>query len=213
VIASRSRNFVFIKTRKTGSTSLEIVLSSWCSARDICTPISAEDEPMREQFGGRVRNHLDWRGKERFYNHMPAEEVSRKLPSLWRNAFTFAVERHPYEKVVSLAWYRLAWHGLPPDQIGAQIAAVITDREYLNAPLYAPGGRLLVREVWEYSEAWHRLRLLAERLGTAMPSEVPTAKSRFRRDQRPAKEILTLAQQAAVYEVARFEFDLMGYER
>ena len=213
VIASRSRNFIFIKTRKTGSTSLEIVLSSWCSGRDICTPILPDDELIRSRFGGAARNHLDWRGRRKFYNHMPAAEVRSKLPTLWPRALTFAVERHPYEKVVSLAWFQLAWHGLPDSQIGSQIEAVIATREYLNFPLYAAGGRLLVQQVWEYADAWRRLRDLAAALGTTVPSNLPQAKAGFRKDRRPALEILTSRQRSAVYADARFEFDLMNYKR
>lgn len=212
MIASRSHNFIFIKTRKTGSTSLEIVLSSWCTGRDICTPISPEDEVVRRQFGGAARNHLGMWGRPKFYNHMPAREVRRKLPSLWRRAETFAVERHPYEKAVSLAWFQLAQRGLPDDRIHAEIEAVIAEKLYLNHPLYADKGRLLISEVWDYPEAWLKLERLASRLGTTLPAELPRAKSRFRKDSRPAREILSREQRAAIYRDARFEFDLMSYE-
>ena len=211
MIASHSHNFVFIKTRKTGSTSLEIVLSSWCTGRDICTPISPEDELIRRQFGGAARNHLGLWGRQKFYNHMPARQVRRRLPLLWRRAATIAVERHPYEKVVSLAWFQLAQRGLDEGRIGREIDAVIAERLYLNHPLYAWKGRLLVGQIWEYAEAWTRLEELAGRLGVALPAVPPRAKSRFRKDQRPAQEILSTAQRAAIRDDARFEFELMGY--
>lgn len=211
MIASRSHNFIFIKTRKTGSTSLEIVLSSWCTGRDICTPISPEDEVVRRQYGGEARNHLGMWGRPKFYNHMPARQVRRKLPLLWRQATSFAVERHPYEKVVSLAWFQLAQRGMDDGKIHAEIDAVIAERLYLNHPLYAWKGRVLVDEVWEYAEAWAKLQELASRLGVMLPAEPPRAKSRFRKDQRPAREILSAEQRAAIRHDARFEFDLMNY--
>ena len=52
MIASFAHDFIFVKTRKVGGTSLEIVLSSWCAARDICTPITPEDEAIRARLRG-----------------------------------------------------------------------------------------------------------------------------------------------------------------
>jgi hypothetical protein len=46
MLASFEHNFLFIKTRKTAGTSLEIELSRHCGAADIVTPISPEDEPL-----------------------------------------------------------------------------------------------------------------------------------------------------------------------
>ena len=212
MIASRSHNFIFIKTRKTGSTSLEIVLSSWCTGRDICTPISPEDEVLRRQYGGEARNYLGMWGQRKFYNHMAARQVRRKLPRLWRRAATFAVERHPYEKVVSLAWFQLAQRGIDDAQIHEEIDAVIAEKLYLNHPLYASKGRLLVGEIWEYAQAWTKLEELASGLGVAMPIEKPRAKSRFRKDPRPARKILSAGQRAAIHRDAQFEFNLMGYQ-
>ncbi len=213
MIASRSHKFIFIKTRKTGGTSLEIVLSSWCSGRDICSAISPADEALRAQYGGAPLNNLGRNGRERFDNHMPASLVRRRLPLLWHRAFRFTVERHPYEKVVSLAWFNLGQGQAESTAIGEAIEQVIESRLYLNHPLYTIGGRLAVAEVWDHGEAWDRLEVLARKLGTELPAERPRAKANFRKDRRPAREILTGAQQRRIFDDARFEFELMGYER
>jgi hypothetical protein len=211
MIASYIHKWIFIKTRKTGSTSLEIVLSSWCARRDICTPISNEDESIRNQFGGSARNHLGRWGGARFYNHMPATEVRRKLPLLWRRATSFAVERHPYEKVVSLAWFQLGQRGLDGSHIHKEINEVIANRLYLNHPLYASKGRVIVDQLWDYPDAWERLAELASTLGLPLPSELPRAKSKFRQDPRPAREILNEQQRAQIAHDAHVEFELMRY--
>src|SRR5690606_5533488 len=108
MIASFTHDFIFIKTRKTAGTSVEIVLSAWCSGRDICTPISADDEILRRRYGGAPRNFhrnaaaeaiyrwavetqnakiIAWTyeriGKGlAFHNHMPAAAVRAALPDL-----------------------------------------------------------------------------------------------------------------------------------
>jgi hypothetical protein len=212
MIASFSRNFIFIKPRKAGGTSLEIVLSAACSGRDVCTPISPADEPLRAEHGGRARNHRDWLGRRKFYNHMPCAEVERLLPQLWRTAFRFTVERHPYEKVVSLAWFRAGSDGGSGSRIAAQIESEIARGDYLNHPLYTIGGRVAVDEVWEFDRLSNHVRVAAQRLGLDPEAALPRAKSGFRKDKRPAVEVLTSAQRRRIRDDAAFEFELMGYE-
>lgn len=52
VIVSHEHKFIFMKTRKTASTSVEIALSRVCGERDIITPDLAEDEELRQQIAG-----------------------------------------------------------------------------------------------------------------------------------------------------------------
>lgn len=212
MIASRTLGLIFVKPRKAAGTSIEIVLSAWCSRSDICTPVTEEDERLRARYGGRARNYRTWLGRPRFYNHMPAAEIERALPRLFGRAFKFTVERHPYEKVVSLAWFRLGMRGGDAEtELGREIDAVIADREYLNFPLYTIDGQVAVDEVWEYGEIAERLETLAERFGQTLPPVLPRAKSRFRLDRTEARQVLSRQQRERIAANARFEFDLMGY--
>ena len=52
MIVSFSKRFIFIKTRKTAGTSMEIALSGQCADGDIVTPIVPEDELLRFRQGG-----------------------------------------------------------------------------------------------------------------------------------------------------------------
>jgi hypothetical protein len=202
-----------VKTRKVGGTSLEIVLSSWCSGRDICTPIPREDEAIRARFGGRRRNFRARVGRPEFYNHIHATDVRAALPGLWSRAFKFSVDRHPYEKVVSRAWWNIGRRGGSPEQeLEAEIEEAIATGNYLNYPIYCDGSQVIVDEVWRYEEMWDRLAALAERLGQALPEAPPRAKSGHRRDLRPAREILSPKQRRRIAEDARIEFELLGYE-
>jgi hypothetical protein len=213
MIASFAHEFIFVKTRKVGGTSLEIVLSSWCSGRDICTPIPPRDELIRAEYGGAPRNFRATGAKPAFYNHMPATDVHAALPGLWSRAFKFSVDRHPYEKVVSRAWWNVGRRGGSPEQeLEAEIDQAIATKSYLNYPLYCEGERVIVDEVWRYEEMWDRLEALAERLGQALPDAPPRAKGGHRRDRRPAREVLSPEQRRRIAEDARIEFELLGYE-
>jgi len=213
LIASFSHSFIYLKTRKVGGTSHEIVLSSWCGDKDICTPVTEEDEILRWAYGGTAQNFAPRQGTQPFYNHMSAGEVRAALPGLWQRAFKFAVDRHPYDKVISRAWWDVGRRGGDPErELSAAVDQAIATRKYLNYPIYMTSDRLAVDELWRYEEAWDRMAELAAKIGMSLPDETPQAKAGYRQDRRTAAEVLTKAQRDQIYEDARVEFDLLGYQ-
>ncbi len=58
MIISHKHKFIFVKTRKTAGTSVEISLSRYCGAGDVLSPISLSDEPLRGVLGCRPRHYL-----------------------------------------------------------------------------------------------------------------------------------------------------------
>lgn len=234
MIASYTNDFIFIKTRKTASTSAEIVLSSWCSADDICTPITLEDEIIRHSYGGRAMNCSFDSSEERayqqaiemmnpekmvaaaqrlqktlqFWNHMSGVEVQQRLPGFWNRAFKFCVERHPYEKVVSLAYF-LAKEEDHKD-FSRKLDETIEAGLYRNYDLYTRDGRVIVDRLVQYSELDSFMRELAARV-QRVPVSLPRAKSRFRRDKRGAAEILSSSQKSSIQRICWEEFCIMGF--
>ena len=90
MIVSHEHRFIFIKTRKTAGTSIEISLSKYCGPNDIITPIAEVDEKIRESLGHKgPQNYkinetkllnnlfliLGFKSKEH-YNHSPAKTNS-----------------------------------------------------------------------------------------------------------------------------------------
>ena len=144
---------------------------------------------------------------------MPATEVRRELPDLWTFAFKFSVDRHPYEKVLSRAWWNIGRrNGNAEAELQFEIEKAIESGSYLNYPIYMIDGRLAVDELWPYEQMWDRLRELATRLGLPPPVEQPRAKAQYRRDRTPAAEALSAEQRDQIYRDARVEFDLLGYQ-
>lgn len=242
MIVSFDKSFVFVKTKKTAGTSVEIVLSTVCGADDIITPITAADERVRYSFGALPRNYCadpelearyhkaiktgGWKNirkisrdeikdKRNFWNHMPASLAQTKLsPAFWDSAFKFTVERHPYEKAVSAAYWRGRNKGLESDDaFRAFMDQTIETGRFRNIGLYSQNGNLLVDRVLQYSTLWQELDEVACKLGISIPETQPRAKGQSRKDRRPAEQLLTPEQKRRIYDLCYDEFQLFGYER
>ncbi len=126
MILSEQFGFVFIKGKRVGGTSVEMLLSAVCGQNDIVTPIAPVDELERMRFGGRARNYAMDRQredaylelikstprkalaqvsvpKERYYNHMPLREVMALYGPAVSSFDIVCVERSPFAKILSWA--------------------------------------------------------------------------------------------------------------
>lgn len=211
MIVSYSNNFVFVKTRKTGGTSVELVLSTWCSGRDVCSKVSPEDEETRKAMRGLAPTRAAKGGK--VYNHMSAAEIRDMFPDSWARAFKFVVERHPFEKVVSRAYWNIGRRGDEPAQSFERVLhSVISRGVFIDRDLYLIDGKIAVDEVVLYDQLWPRIGRLGETLGKSMPAVLPRAKGQHRKDRRPATEILSEDQKARIRDMAGWEFETFGFD-
>jgi hypothetical protein len=173
VIASHAHRFVFVKTRKTAGTSLEIALSRHCGPDDIVTRISPADEELRAAAGG-VPPQND-RTEPSSYAHMGARRVIAVIGrQTWDAYFTFAVERNPFD-VVASSW---RYSARKPSFTKTFAEFVRTprrlDRLALNERLYRLGGEVVVDRVYLYEELPAAVADISSRLGLAL--DLPHAK-------------------------------------
>lgn len=238
MIASYKHNFIYFKTRKTGSTSLEMSLSTYAGPDDIVTPLAFPDEYVRAEknpeamarnfsddrpaeavYNEAVRKHL--RGpamraarvpleRVRFYNHINAVKARRNLDeAFWKRAFKFTVERHPYEKAVSRAWMGTR----PGEAFEPVLERIVRTGGYANFPLYTDGGNLLVDYIVRYEDLEGGLAHVESVVGiSGIRERMPQSKTKYRRDRRPAIELLTRKQKRIIRRKCREEFELLGYE-
>ena len=137
MIASFLHSFVFIKTRKTGGTSVEIVLSSWCGPDDIVTPIEPEDEVMRARYGGAPHNYLDNPRLEAAYVEAIRSEDEERMRLVYRRIR----QRHSL---------RLALRALDVGAIAARLRPKASRRLALrNHTKAATAQRTLPRGFWD----------------------------------------------------------------
>jgi hypothetical protein len=228
MILSHQHGFIFLKTAKTAGTSVEIALSRHAGAEDIITPISASDEKLRIECGGRGPQNfrLPLRSltivqlaglirtcrRPGFYNHMPAAEVRRLVgDEVWHRSFRFCVERNPFDRVVSLYWW---CHRREPRP---------TISEFLRSPqlqllsrhgieMYTDrSGRIVVDQVLRYEHLEEELESVRRKLGLPEPLLLPRAKSGHRPEGQCWRDVLNAADRRVIESRFRRELDLFGY--
>jgi Sulfotransferase family len=125
MIVSHKHKFIFIKTEKTASSSIEIALSRVCGPDDIITPARADLEAQRATPGQnyRIEHPLKpqrplWRRILRrperlyhpsvgYYEHMPAWRIRTYVgDDVWNSYFKFAFTRNPWDAQVSYYFYK-----------------------------------------------------------------------------------------------------------
>lgn len=112
MIVSHRHRFIFMKTLKTAGTSTEIALSRVCGPDDIVTPLPGRDERLRAESGGcPPQNYESPPLPLKLHEHIRAAKVQEALgPEIWGSYYRFAVERNPWDAVVSL-YFWVTRHG------------------------------------------------------------------------------------------------------
>jgi hypothetical protein len=240
MIASFRNGFIFVKTRKTAGSSVEIALSRFCGPDDILTPLDIDEEELRAgpgKFGSRnftsnyklarrlkhavARNdafeyrqlNRKVRKRAEFFNHIPATRIREQIdPVFWERSFKFAIERHPYEKTVSMAYFRLYLRGLPAEEFQAMLEDTIQSSKFYEQHLYCDDGKPIVDRILKYEDLDNELKSIEPSLGISLPP-LPRVKSGHRMDRRPAYEILSASQRDRISEIYTPIFDRFGYAR
>ena len=200
MILSHQYRFIFVKTLKTAGTSIEVFLSQHCGPLDVVTPILPHVEPHRP------RNH------DGFFNHIPAAAIRDRVgPEVWDGYFKFCVERNPWDKTLSHYHMTNAREGG-----GLSLDRYLDRNDFpLNYPKYTePGrpGRVIVDRVLRYERLAAELADVFGRLGVPFDGSLGVnAKSEYRTDRRPYREVYTRPQAELVGRVFAPEIALHGY--
>ncbi len=229
MILSHKHKFIFLKTKKTAGTSIEVALSSLCGDEDVVTPLVETDERLRA--GGRGaqnwRQHGWWQSprpiwKRRmlkvapqdygFYNHMTAGAAKALIndDQVWRSYFKFAFDRNPWDREVS--YYHYCYRDA--DTRPSFDRFIETDRRARinNYEIYSIGGDVAVDFVGRYETLDDDLKRALSHVGLTANPSLPRAKGDIRKDQRSYREYYTPETQRLIGEWYRPEIALLGYE-
>jgi len=98
MIVCHSRKFIYVKTKKTASTSIEIALSKFCVGHDFVTMLAKKDEKLRRKLGGKAPNEL----RQEMTAHSTAKEIKEQFgDDIWNEYFKITSVRNTYDMMVS----------------------------------------------------------------------------------------------------------------
>lgn len=215
VIVSHQHRFVFLKTRKTAGTSVEIALSKVCGPDDVITRISPDDEELRAAAGGRAAQNYEAPPLPRkAFNHMPAQMVRKVVgQQTWDDYFRFTIERNPWDTVVSLYFWKFR------ERPGARVAppfSEFVDEDSVeqlagNQRIYRIRGQVAVDRVLRYERLADELAEVWQHLGLPGEPDLPRAKG----SARPARDYREFYDDRSRDKVARLfasSIEDFGYE-
>ena len=194
MILSHEHKFIYIKTYKTGSTSVEAALSAVCGPDDVITEASEQlrgvrqrpaqnyriehpekpQRPLWKRVLGRPERH--YHPSVGFYEHMPAWRVRAYAgEDVWKRYFKFSFERNPWDRQVS--WY----HYKTKSRSGAakpSFEAFNADRRRAwveNWDLYTADGDIILDFVGRYESLDSDFQRVLLQIGLAGRVALPRA--------------------------------------
>lgn len=230
MIVSHKHRFIYLKTIKTASSSMEIALSRLLGPEDIITPAREDLGDQRAQaFGGQNYRleHPDvprrplWRrllGRpERyyhpsvgFYEHMPAWRVRRYVgEEVWNSYYKFAFERNPWDRQVSFYYYKTRHKNRPPS---FEAFLRRKDKAWVwNYDIYAIDGEIAVDFVGAYENVMDDFEKAMKDIGIKEKTELPMANA-ARREKDDYRQHFTPETRDLVAGWYAREIEAFGYE-
>jgi hypothetical protein len=228
MIVSHRHRLVFLKTRKTAGTSVEISLSRYCGPDDVITPIVPEDEAVRAELGLGPQNYKRpapihrWRRRQLvqlarvqkphggFRNHTTASEAIDLLGrETWDAYFSFCFTRNPWDRAASqFFWlrHRRGKKNLTVDQLLERWDPA------QNWEQYTIDGEVAVDFVGKFESLDDDLRRSLSKVGIEYDGWLPRTKANTGRRGTSYRDLLEPRHVELIRERCRREIELFGYE-
>ncbi len=219
MLISRSKQFIYLKTRKTAGTSVEVYFEKYC-----VDPAERHEEThyrseMESEWG--VIGHRGPKsGARRWYNHMPAQTVLSLIgQEAWDSCHKFCVVRNPFDKVVSNFWFQLSESQrirlsavdfrVVRALFGSWVAlgALPQDQE-----VYKIDGQVVVNQIVRYENLLPDVESVCSRLAIPWdPGRLPRFKSEYRVRGESFPEYYDSRSAALVAGAFAWELEHFGY--
>lgn len=220
MIISHKHKFIFLKTHKTGGTSLQITLSRHCGDKDVISKIHEDDIPILRKAGGKDQqnaevplrryNGRDWfqyllRGRKQYFSeHLDASYIKRWIGTdIWDSYYKFCFERDPFDKVLSYYYWRTRNENCSIEDFLDENLNSLSDYN-----IYGNGDKILVDDVFLYENLDASLQVLEERLKLKIDISNVRAKANHRPKKSMRNDELTSKQKMEIAKAFEREIKL-----
>ncbi|GAA5155568.1 sulfotransferase family 2 domain-containing protein [Nocardioides marinquilinus] len=212
MIISHRHRYVFLKTKKTAGSSVEIALSRSCGPDDVITQLPRPDEELRRQAGGLGRqNNSAPPLTVSLHEHSGARRCRRGVGrETFEGYYRFAIERNPWDAVVSLYYWvnrRTGSYSFEEFLERPEVANLAAQ----NHAIWHIDGRVAVDRVVRYESLEHDLTEVWQHLGLPGSPDLPRAKSGIRPGRVPYRDLYDAGGRQRVGELFAPMIDELGY--
>ncbi len=231
MILSHKHRFIYIKTIKTASSSIETALSTMLGEDDIITPARSDLQQQRMESRQAQNYQLDHpcvpqrplikrllRRPERhyhpsigFYEHMPAWRVKTYIDqNIWDNYYKFSFERNPWDRQVSFFNYKNRNR-----TIKSSFESALRKRKssYVNNyDLYSIDGDIALDFIGKYENLEEDFQTITRAIGLDAEMILPVTNASKTSDTKPYREYYNDKNRHLIAEWYRREIDYFGYE-
>jgi len=204
MIISHKYKFIFVKTRKTASTSIEVALSKLCAPEDIITPINPKAE-----------GHLP-RNYDGFFNHIPLKKIKSIIsPELYKTYYKFTFERNPWDKMVSYYWYCTKRWGVTENFREFCLKCKKENSGNYTIPSdierYSINGKIDVDFIGRYESLEEDFNQICNTLGIPFNGHLTKEKSDFRKEKRQYSSYYDSITKKKIEQEFKKEIETFGY--
>jgi len=241
MIISHEHRFIFVKTRKTAGTSVEVALEPLAGPDGVVTPLlpapagqsERHDRNWRGRIGplpdmrerwertGRVRDVRavvgpvlkDIRRRRRFHEHMSYALARQRAGRRVDRYFSFCFERNPWDKAVSWwAWFHRGQPGLRfPEDFEAWLLDPQLEGLFSEWYMYTRRGTIAVDFVGRFERLQADLVHALAEIGAPSPEDIAGALTQEKTSDRPSGAPLSDRCHERIAEMFHREIDAFGY--
>jgi len=229
MIISREHNFIFLKTEKTASSTLEKYLRSTIRDRELLVPATPKNKQLiirshgtlaESSFcgglGGASRILPNFLG---LHGHARAEDIRKFLGAdLFDSYKIITSERNPWDRQLSLFWHRSSKRGraVTPESFNAAMHSTLYNLRHYNRlrnwEIYSIDGRPCAHKVIRFENLKEDLKEIATALGLEFGDGIPHERGQYGRLGADYKYFYQDSTRDLIYDWYRNEIDHFGYK-